>query len=165
MNRTLALTREGLRNLAFTAGELPYQLTEDLEGTAGGREVSYPRGPYSLDGDRFADFLTLPAPTPQAQCDRTVSLLAAAVHYHLPAALSSSGEELFRNILTEGETDLSVLDYRARREAAEYLAMQEGAVSLCYTDGTAGREGFYLSEASLKCLRAAFGAMEAEAAG
>lgn len=157
IDRTLVLTEAGLENLFLTAGPCPYQLTEDLSGTVHGREVSYARGPYSLDARTMADLLALPADSPAKKCDRAVSLLAALLQHHLPAVLTESGEELYRNLLTEGRTDLAVEDYTKRREAAQYLAMQEGWISLCYLDGTSGRDGFFLSEECLRCIRSAYG--------
>ena len=71
--------------------------------------------------------------------------------------LSESGEELVTQLLIHSRSDLTLLDYLECRTALGTLARREEIPVYCvYLDGTSGQAGYYLSEVSLTCLRAAF---------
>ena len=120
--------------------------------------ILFPAGRYYLDGEALADLITLPLPTdPARQSDRSAELIKALVRRHLPAVLSESGEELVTQLLIHSRSDLTLLDYLERRTALGTLARREEIPIYCvYLDGTAGQAGYYLSEVSITCLRAAF---------
>lgn len=139
-------------------GPLPYTLPLSLAEDAPGSRILFPAGRYYLDGEALADLITLPLPTdPARQSDRSAELIKALVRRHLPAVLSESGEELVTQLLTHSHSDLTLLDYLERRTALGTLARREEIPVYCvYLDGTSGQAGYYLSEVSLTCLRAAF---------
>ena len=70
------------------------------------------------------------------------------------AAEPHDGDVIF---VTHSHSDLTLLDYLERRTALGTLARREEIPVYCvYLDGTAGQAGYYLSEVSITCLRAAF---------
>ena len=139
-------------------GPLPFTLTAALSGETSGHRVSFPPGEYRLDGAALADLLTLQAPAdPARRSDRAAELLGSLIRQHLPAVLTESGEALVGTLLSHSHSDLSLLDYLERRTALCSLAGRPELPVYCvYLDGTVGQEGYYLSEVSLTCLRAAF---------
>ena len=120
--------------------------------------MAFPAGRYYLDGEALADLITLPLPpAPARQSDRAAELLKALIKRHLPAVLTESGEALAADLITHSTGDLTLLDYLERRTALGTLARREDLPVYCvYLDGTAGQDGYYLSQVSLTCLHAAF---------
>ena len=158
IHRTISQNRQQLSAVMEQFGPLPYTLPLSLAEDAPGSRILFPAGRYYLDGEALADLITLPLPTdPARQSDRSAELIKALVRRHLPAVLSESGEELVTQLLTHSHSDLTLLDYLERRTALGTLARREEIPIYCvYLDGTAGQAGYYLSEVSLTCLRAAF---------
>ena len=154
----MSQNRQQLSAVMEQFGPLPYTLPLSLAEDAPGSRILFPAGRYYLDGEALADLITLPLPTdPARQSDRSAELIKALVRRHLPAVLSESGEELVTQLLTHSHSDLTLLDYLERRTALGTLARREEIPIYCvYLDGTAGQAGYYLSEVSLTCLRAAF---------
>ena len=153
--------RRQLSAVMDTCGPLPFTLTAALSGETSGHRVSFPPGEYRLDGAALADLLTLQAPAdPARRSDRAAELLGSLIRQHLPAVLTESGEALVGALLSHSKSDLSLLDYLERRTALCSLAGRPELPVYCvYLDGTVGQEGYYLSEVSLTCLRAAFPAV------
>ena len=158
IHRTISQNRQQLSAVMEQFGPLPYTLPLSLAEDAPGSRILFPAGRYYLDGEALADLITLPLPTdPARQSDRSAELIKALVRRHLPAVLSESGEELVTQLLIHSRSDLTLLDYLERRTALGTLARREEIPIYCvYLDGTAGQAGYYLSEVSLTCLRAAF---------
>ena len=154
----LVQNRRQLSAVMDTCGPLPFTLTAALSGETSGHRVSFPPGEYRLDGAALADLLTLQAPAdPARRSDRAAELLGSLIRQHLPAVLTESGEALVGALLSHSQSDLSLLDYLERRTALCSLAGRPELPVYCvYLDGTVGQEGYYLSEVSLTCLRAAF---------
>lgn len=158
IHRTISQNRQQLSAVMEQFGPLPYTLPLSLAEDAPGSRILFPAGRYYLDGEALADLITLPLPTdPARQSDRSAELIKALVRRHLPAVLSESGEELVTQLLIHSHSDLTLLDYLERRTALGTLARREEIPVYCvYLDGTSGQAGYYLSEVSLTCLRAAF---------
>ena len=157
----LVQNRRQLSAVMEACGPLPFTLTAALSGETSGHRVSFPPGEYRLDGAALADLLTLQAPAdPARRSDRAAELLGSLIRQHLPAVLTESGEALVGALLSHSQSDLSLLDYLERRTALCSLAGRPELPVYCvYLDGTVGQEGYYLSEVSLTCLRAAFPAV------
>lgn len=158
IHRTVRQDRQQLAAVMEQCGPLPYTLPISLAEDAPGGRIAFPAGRYSLDGEALADLLVLPLPAdPARRSDRAAELIKALVLRHLPAVLTESGEELVTHLLQNSAGDLTLLDYLERRTALGTLARRDEIPVYCvYLDGTAGQGGYYLSEVSLACLRAAF---------
>lgn len=158
IHRTIAQNRQQLCAVMAQYKPLPYTLPISLAEDAPTGRIAFPAGRYYLDGEALADLLVLPLPANLARrSDRTAELLKALVRQHLPSVLTESGEELVTLLLNHSDGDLTLLDYLERRSALGTLARRDEIPVYCvYLDGTAGQEGYYLSEVSLTCLRAAF---------
>ena len=164
IHRTFCQNRRQLSAVMEQVGPLPYTLPLSLAEDAPGGRIAFPAGRYYLDGEALADLITLPLPAdPARRSDRAAELLRALVRQHLPAVLSESGEELVTHLITHSQSDLTLLDYLERRTALGTLARRDEIPVYCvYLDGTAGADGYYLSEVSLTCLRAAYPRGEAQ---
>ena len=158
IHRTVSQTRQQLSAVMEKYGPLPYTLPISLAEDAPTPRMAFPAGRYYLDGEALADLITLPLPPdPARQSDRAAELLKALIKRHLPAVLTESGEALAADLITHSTGDLTLLDYLERRTALGTLARREDLPVYCvYLDGTAGQDGYYLSQVSLACLHAAF---------
>ena len=158
IHRTVSQTRQQLSAVMEKYGPLPYTLPISLAEDAPTPRMAFPAGRYYLDGEALADLITLPLPPdPARQSDRAAELLKALIKRHLPAVLTESGEALAADLITHSTGDLTLLDYLERRTALGTLARREELPVYCvYLDGTAGQDGYYLSQVSLACLHAAF---------
>lgn len=158
IHRTVSQTRQQLSAVMEKYGPLPYTLPISLAEDSPTPRMAFPAGRYYLDGEALADLITLPLPPdPARQSDRAAELLKALIKRHLPAVLTESGEALAADLITHSTGDLTLLDYLERRTALGTLARREDLPVYCvYLDGTAGQDGYYLSQVSLACLHAAF---------
>lgn len=158
VHRTVCQNRQQLAAVLLPCAPLPFTLSASLAEDAPGSRAAFPAGRYYLDAEALADLLVLPLPAdPARRSDRAAELIKALVRHHLPAVLTESGEELVARLLDNSTGDLTLLDYLERRTALGTLARREEIPVYCvYLDGTAGQEGYYLSEVAITCIRAAF---------
>ena len=157
IQRTGTVTPQGFLGLAELFGEVDYQLPRDVTVEEGGIRVTASRGWQRLSGPLAAALLAGgPGESWSQRCALAADVTAEAINQVLARTEEEDWEALFRGSVNLMETDLSYLDFEARRKSLAFLAELETQPAVAISLGQAFLASGVLGEEEKALLQAFF---------
>jgi anionic cell wall polymer biosynthesis LytR-Cps2A-Psr (LCP) family protein len=130
IDRYVLITGPAFLACASAIGTVEFGLDEPVTVTRGGVTQTLSPGNQLLDGQKAADIIGGYPGGELARCRATGGLAAAVIDQRRDICVSVAFESVFEKLVNLINTDISMLDFHDRRDAAEYMAKLPNGIAM-----------------------------------